>query len=501
MVALSRRSVGVRRLSLSPRFLVLLEVLLAALLSILYIGDDSIWLDEGFSIAMAREGLSGIWDAFLIEANQGVYYILLHFWLQLGDSEAAIRSLSAVFAVGTVPFVYALGARLFGVRTGLMAALLLAVNAYFIDYAQEARGYALYLLLATAASYAFVRAVEDNRPRYWIAYVLLGTLAVYTQLFAGLVLIAHASSLVFLRRDSIPWRELIAAGGGLFLFLLPLAVLTLSQSDEGALRWVRPVTLTRIAFFFKDFSGSRALLLAYFLVCAVALVPVARAWLQARGSIESWRYAFVLTWFAVPILIVIALSLTVRPLFVTRYLIACLPPLVLIAAIGLSQIRQPALFGAAVGVIVLLSLLAVRSVYVNPSEEDWRGAAQHVLARSQPGDAALFYIDGSRASFDYYRRREAATVPVTFNYQEPGPDGHSASDILRHGLPLIDGFEDQLARDHPRVWFFVSRDNAPIVGRIDESEPVEQRLRERYTESSTVHYPAIRVTLYELTRP
>ena len=35
-----------------------------------------------------------------------LYYLLLHFWLKLGDSEFLTRSLSSVFAVATVPVVY-----------------------------------------------------------------------------------------------------------------------------------------------------------------------------------------------------------------------------------------------------------------------------------------------------------------------------------------------------------------------------------------------------------
>jgi mannosyltransferase len=245
MLALSRRSVGARRLAASPRLFVLLDVLLAALLSILYIGDDSLWLDEGISIAIAGQNLSSLFETLEAETYQVLYYVLLHFWLRLGDSEAFIRTLSALFAVATIPVAYALGSRLFDTKTGLIAALLLSLHPLLIDYAQEVRGYTLYVFLITAAAYAFVRAIEEGRTVAWIAYVLLGSLAVYTHLFASLVLFAHAASLVFLRRESLPWRSLVLSGAGFLILLLPLAVLTLRQSVNNALGFVdEPTRLT-----------------------------------------------------------------------------------------------------------------------------------------------------------------------------------------------------------------------------------------------------------------
>jgi uncharacterized membrane protein len=64
-----------------------------------------------------------------------LYYFLLRFWLTLGGSEGFVRGLSVLFSVATIPITFFLGARLFGRRAGLLASLLLAVNAYHIHYA------------------------------------------------------------------------------------------------------------------------------------------------------------------------------------------------------------------------------------------------------------------------------------------------------------------------------------------------------------------------------
>ena len=84
----------------------------------------------------------------------GVYFLLLHFWLMLGSSLGFLRGLSVLFSVATIPVIYALGARLFGRNAGLIAAWLLAINAFHIRYAQEIRGYAMVALLCDAGDLA-----------------------------------------------------------------------------------------------------------------------------------------------------------------------------------------------------------------------------------------------------------------------------------------------------------------------------------------------------------
>src|SRR6266550_1923969 len=123
--------------------------LLAAFLRMHALTAKSFWLDEGVSIDIARlpwpRFLHVMWSG---EANMALYYLVLRFWLIFGSSEGFVRGLSVLFSVATVPVVFFLGARLFSRRVGLLAALLLAINAYHIRYAQETRSYAMVVFVA-----------------------------------------------------------------------------------------------------------------------------------------------------------------------------------------------------------------------------------------------------------------------------------------------------------------------------------------------------------------
>src|SRR5260370_30451290 len=81
------------------------------------------------------------------EFNMVFYYSLLRGWIQLGNSEAFIRSLSVIPGIFNIFIIYLLGARLLSQKVGMVAAFLLAIHVSHLAYSQEARSYSLVTLL------------------------------------------------------------------------------------------------------------------------------------------------------------------------------------------------------------------------------------------------------------------------------------------------------------------------------------------------------------------
>ena len=455
-------------------FLVSLEILLAATLAILFLGEKSFWLDEAFSVvAVARLDWTSMWQVLSDrEANGGLYFVLLHLWLVLGESEFAVRSLSVVFAVATVPVVYALGSRLFGLRVAAGAALLLAVNAFFIQYAQEARGYSLLLFLASLSSYILVRAIEKPSWWTWIAYILISVLAVYAHVFAVLVLGAQAISIVFLDRRYVPWRALTVAGFTILLLLVPLGIFFLTQ-DSGQIDWIRQPSFGSLyeLFYALTGRGGGLLLLAYLIPVAFAFLFAIRSWFRFKISPETWRYALLLSWLFVPIIIAFSLSF-LKPVFIPRYFIICLVPLTLLAAVGLSQIRNRWIFVSVLAILVILSARGVGAWYSSYEKEDWRGATTHVISRFERGDAILFHASYVRVPFEYYLDRLAAPSEI----------------VESIGVARVAGAD--------RVWLVLSHDSYSHVGRV-QSRSIQASLQNRYALVEQREFKEIKVLLYE----
>jgi mannosyltransferase len=400
-----------------------LITLLAFLLRWHGLGEKSFWLDEAVSVEIARLHWS---DFFLIlwhrEANMAAYYSMLRFWLLLGDSEGFVRGLSVLFSIATVPIVYLLGARLFSRTAGLLAAWLLAINAYHVRYAQEARGYAMVVFFAAVATLLLVQNVQEPLSARWGAYTAACALAVYSHFYGGLVVLAHVASLAGLRQGDVPWQELRRSLVRFAFLVLPLgaAVLHIGTSP---VNWIPRVQASAVLKFFMALAGNNgARLLA--LEAIALLLSAYWAWNiggQRERTLDGWGYVLVFAWLLVPVFVVLAASL-VRPLFLGRYLNPCLPALVLVVAAGIIRLRPAILAWGLGGVISAFSLLGVVSYYQKDfdiNRDDWRAASSFIFDEAQPGDG-VFYLNFFGMPLQYYRsqRHPAPAWPQVLNSAE-----------------------------------------------------------------------------------
>src|SRR5437763_4045899 len=116
-----------------------------------FLTSSHLWLDEALTVNIARLPLSRISDALRHDGSPPLYYMVLHGWIGVfGSGDVAVRALSAVFAVATLPLIWIAGLRVGGRRAGIAALLLLASSPFAIRFATEARMYSLLGLLAVA---------------------------------------------------------------------------------------------------------------------------------------------------------------------------------------------------------------------------------------------------------------------------------------------------------------------------------------------------------------
>ena len=437
---------------------------LAVLLRIFLLGRQSLWWDEAASAHLAGLNWPHLWDALWTsgEGNMALYYAILHVWTALGGSEFALRLPSVFFATATIAVFYVFGARLSGTRTGLLAALLLAVNVYHIRYSQEARSYTLLVLLVTLSSMFFVSGIQRPTQRAWTAYVITTTLAVYAHFFGVLVLAAHWISTQFIRRRDVPWGAFVKSTCVIGALLVPVGIFLFTK-DQGQVDWVSRVgpeaigrALTSLAgagptsdkpaaatLYTLANVGRRLLLLLYAGLITLALTK--GVWRETgRARYERWMYAFLATWLLAPPILAYIVSMR-KPIFVIRYLIVSLPPLVFLIADGLSRIQRRALSVGVLGALVGLAGLQICSYYSYTKKDDWRSATAYILARTQPGDGLMFYPNmagadptrASRAAFEFYRNQYTGSSTT----------------------PQIHSWNDRQRDRHRRLWLVVAKDD------------------------------------------
>src|SRR5215510_3386225 len=131
--------------------------LAAAMLGWLQLGSKDVWLDEAASAGFAL-GPPASWIA---DHNMALYYALLGGWVRVfGHDPVALRSLSVVCFVASVPAFYCLAEALFSRSVARSATALYVTNMLLVHLAQEARGYMLAILLVVLSQLALVRLLE-----------------------------------------------------------------------------------------------------------------------------------------------------------------------------------------------------------------------------------------------------------------------------------------------------------------------------------------------------
>lgn len=388
-------------------------LLLALLVNVVHLGSKSMVLDECASAAYARaDRIELIHVLVRSDPNMSLYYVLLNFWVRVfGDSEAALRVPSALFGALTVPAFYLLGRRLFGATAGLVAGLLLALNPFMVRYAQTARSYSLLALLITLSSIFFVREIEQPSRSNRIGYVITSGLAFYAHYFAAYVLAAHMLTILAVKRRSALTRTWLGVAAAILLACAPEALIVYhSGGVREHLGWVPPASVSDVGLILFDFAGRRRLLLV--LPLAGGCYALALAWRERR----AWPVELVALWLLVPMALSFWASL-VQPMFITRYLIICVPALILLGVAGIARLRPPIVAAAVAALLVWSSATGLAAYYAGETPENWRDATRHVLASTVDGDGAVFVPNWAYSPFAYYARQSGVAGPVNLDAQ------------------------------------------------------------------------------------
>jgi uncharacterized membrane protein len=192
--------------------------------------SEPLWHDEAYSFHLARLAWPELIAQLRAESTPPLYYLLLRFWMAaFGDSEAALRSLSALLSAAAAALACRFGSRFASPRVGWCFGLLLAVNPSSFYYGREARMYALWELLALAGLFG-AASFARTRSRGALALAAFAQLlACYTHTVAlfGVASLALAT-LLFLpdRRSRTAW---LAVHLGIGLGFLPWLLVVLTQ--------------------------------------------------------------------------------------------------------------------------------------------------------------------------------------------------------------------------------------------------------------------------------
>ncbi len=438
-----------------------LILLLALALRLYRLDGQSLWADEGNSAALALRSLSTITRDAAHDIHPPLYYYLLHFWVGFfGNSEIALRSLSALAGTALVLATYLLGRELFSHRTALISALLAAWSPFQIYYSQETRMYILVSLWASLAVLFFVKALrawvkaEGNRSRLLLfpgLYVCFTTAALYTHYFAFTVPLVTNLSYALAMIVYAPLRRLrtlavwVVAQMAVVALYLPWLNLAGGQlttwpaiSESFSLSFLVQELLRIFSLGLSVEQGTTPIVLAFGLLLLLGALPFV-FWgpgqkkpglprLLSRPDLAA--LAFTLLYLCLPILTMYVLSLS-RPAYDPKFLLLVTPAFYLLLARGagaewlardartspglpVATIVRYAITAALLLFVIAASVPALKNYYFDQryARDDYRGGAAYVAAAGREGDAIILNAPGQMDIFSYYYEGDLPVYPL-----------------------------------------------------------------------------------------
>jgi len=374
---------------------------------------SGLWLDEALTVDIARLPLHEIPNALKHDGAPPLYYYLLHFWIVLfGQSNVAVRALSGVIAVLTLPVAWLCGNRLGGRAVAWTMLVLLASAPFAVYYATESRMYALVILLTGCGFLALRRAVTSPRPGNLIAVAIVTAALLYAQYwsvyFVGMVVIWLVASIVRTRRrghpEEAPWAALIGVAAGCLLFV-PWLPTFFFQTQHTGTPWAEPPNFSAVINAltgFTDNQGStlktatnqgRLLAVIYFCMLALAVFGVGRSGriieldLRTRPRARGIGFVVLGTLFAA-----IAGGILTASAFSSRYAAVVFLPFLLLVALGTTTLLNPKARVVVVALAVAAGLVS-SAQNVTTQRTQANAVAAALNAEAKPGDVIAFCPD------------------------------------------------------------------------------------------------------------
>lgn len=369
---------------------------------------ESVRLDEAQSVWQTSRDLPGVITIIARDVHAPLYFVALHYWEVLfGTSEVAIRSFSLLFFALSIPAMFFLADVAYGRRAAYFTALITSFSPFLNWYGSEARMYSLLLFVAILSHLFFVMLWKRPTRLAWAGYSVATFLGIFTHFFFYFVLAVQAVTYLS-RKDLFPpgvfkhfLKIMLVVGLSGIAWFGYRAAVGLGTTDPTL---SPPSTVDLSNIFSNFFIGFQTdALNTFYLSLWPVLVLISFTFLARRKWADPETKYFVMSTF-VPIALAFVVSVTVRPIFLSRYLIICLPTLYLIVAHFVFSYRRAVSHAIATGIVCMMVLmLAVQAREpASPVKEDYRSAARYIAENARPRDLVVVSAPFITYPVEYY---------------------------------------------------------------------------------------------------
>jgi 4-amino-4-deoxy-L-arabinose transferase-like glycosyltransferase len=373
---------------------------------------SALWLDEALTVDIAKLPLHDLHAALRRDGAPPLYYVLLHFWIRaFGSSDVAVRSLSGVISLLTLPVAWFGARQLCGKAVAWVVVILLASAPFSVYYATEARMYALVMFLTACGIWAIARALDRPRPGNLVAVAVVTAALLYSQYWAIYLVGTVGIALLWQQRRSVPAQRRMSTRwtlGALVvgcLAFVPWVPTFVFQSRHTGTPWAAPPNFTVIINSITGFADNQATLSAagsnqgrllavcYFVLAFLGLFGLARdRWhieLDIRTRPLGRPLAFVV---GITLATAVAGGIIDKSAFSSRYAAVVFVPLLLLVGVGTLTLADERVRNGVLAVAAVAGLaLSVENVWTQRTQATKVAAV--LATRAQPGDVVAYCPD------------------------------------------------------------------------------------------------------------
>lgn len=479
------RSVAKRGYSLiQQRIMVILTLGLiitgASLIALYLLLNQGLRLDEAQTLWQSSHTLSGVIHTVALDVHVPLYHVIVHFWMFFfGDSVETVRLLSLFFFLLTIPVIYLIARFILSRKWALFATTLFSFSPFMDWYASEARMYTLLVLLASLNQYFFLRILKKRSG--WLGYGITAVIGAYTHYFFLFTLLAEGLYFLFNRRKFADksFRKFTVVAVLVVAALSPWLYYVRSLGSASGTRPLLPTPSTvdfsnvysQFLFGFQTDYVNTILLSSWPIVMLLALVAVRRT---KKVTPEA---GFIASLAVLPVTLAFVASLIITPFFLSRYMVSCVAPLLVLIVWLISQYRKNLARIAAVILVLITVFGSVQQTRsdATPVKENYKDAVAYINENVVPQDLVVISAPFTIYPVEYYYTGSAQIQTL------PKWDRTSAG-----AIPAFDETklpEDVAAynKDHRYIYLLLSHDQG-------YEETIKQYYLQNFKQISTKTY-------------
>lgn len=205
-------------------------MIVAVVLRCMFLHTD-VWYDEACSWFTAKQSFpGGIINNLLTRDLQHtpLYFFILHFWMKIfGEGEVAMRTLSIIFGIASVPLVFTAAKKITNTVNSLLTTAVVAVSPLLVLFSVEVRMYPIVVFLVLLSLNYLIDFEQKEDLKSLVKLVIVNVLIPYTLvggILYNLALVIVYSGYLFRNKKDV-FKTYIKAVGVEFGLLMPYFIL------------------------------------------------------------------------------------------------------------------------------------------------------------------------------------------------------------------------------------------------------------------------------------